>query len=227
MGDGGPIDPRWKWISDRVVPLLKSKAEFFDKLVQTEEGETILKDFCTNESTMKLFFAAAAKEMFVWTELPSNHKKKCVYVLKKSECTLDEKKVDDIFDQVVVGDLNKELLENMHTTLNKVYLPIISNARNTTVRRRRRCAQRRARRARPPAARPPRRAESLPGRASAGWSCAPSVPRPPPASPARVPMRRRRPPCGDTPTWDDAGGAALLPCGRRRWRRGGAPMAGE
>lgn len=52
-------------------------------------------------------------------------------MLKTAEVKLDEKKLDQLFNQVVVGDLNAALLEGMHGVLRNVYLPIISNPKNT------------------------------------------------------------------------------------------------
>ena len=65
--------------------------------------------------------------MTLWGTPPANYKKKIVYCLKPVDVKLEESKVGDMFDQVVVGDLNAGLLESLHGALRNVYLPIITN----------------------------------------------------------------------------------------------------
>ena len=65
--------------------------------------------------------------MTLWETPPANYKKKIVYCLKPVDVKLEESKVGDMFDQVVVGDLNAGLLESLHGALRNVYLPIITN----------------------------------------------------------------------------------------------------
>ena len=68
-----------QWIADRVCPLLKgAKVENFLKLYLTEEGETILKRFVSDETCITLFFGASLKDMSVWESAPPAQNKKKV-----------------------------------------------------------------------------------------------------------------------------------------------------
>ena len=129
MAEGGPKDPRLAFIAERVCALLRSKDELFFKLAESEEGE-IINTFANSDSCTKLFFTAGAKDMQVFETIPVNQKKKVCYVLKTADVKLDDKKLDLLFSQVVVGDLNAALLESMHGVLRNVYLPILSNPKN-------------------------------------------------------------------------------------------------
>jgi dynein heavy chain len=130
MAEGGPQDPRLQYISDRVCTLLRSKDEFFRKLADAEEGE-VIRNFVNSDSVNKLFFTAGAKDIAVYETIPPNYKKKVAFVLKTKEAKIDEKDLSLLFNQIVVGDLNSALLEGMHGVMRNVYLPIISNPRNT------------------------------------------------------------------------------------------------
>ena len=131
MGDVVP-DKRVDWIRDRVVPLLKSRNEFFDKMLNTEDGE-LVRRFCNEEGVTKMFFVAGAKDMMVSEHQPDDKqtKKKCVFALKLAEVKFDEKKVDDMFDKCVVADLSPAVLSHFYQLLRSVYLPVLSNADNT------------------------------------------------------------------------------------------------
>ena len=126
-----PLEPRLKWISDRVCALLKAKPELFEKIYVTEEGETLLKRFINDDSCTRIFFLGGAKEMTCSEAFPQAGKKKVVFCQKTKECKLDEKSMDNVFDQCVVGDINAPLLQAMQGMLGSVYLPILSNAENT------------------------------------------------------------------------------------------------
>ena len=133
--DEAPLDVRVEKICDRVVPLLKSKPEFFRKLYQTEEGETIIKSFVNDEGSTRMFFLAGPKDIQVSTKPPDEKqtKKKSVFCIKTAEVKFDEKKLDEMFDKCIVGDLSPSLLQNMHGLLKNVYLPLVSNPRNMEV----------------------------------------------------------------------------------------------
>jgi dynein heavy chain len=131
MAEERPPDARVNWIQEKVCGLLRCKTELFQKLMGLEaEGDLILR-FCNDESTRMLFFGGGAKEMTVWDKFPASYKKKVVYLLKPAEVKLDEKKLELLFEQVVVGDLNAGLLESLHGTLRDVYLPLFTNPKNT------------------------------------------------------------------------------------------------
>ena len=97
----------------------------------TEEGETLLKRFINDDSCTRIFFLGGAKEMTCSEAFPQAGKKKVVFCQKTKECKLDEKSMDNVFDQCVVGDINAPLLQAMQGMLGSVYLPILSNAENT------------------------------------------------------------------------------------------------
>jgi len=123
-----PADTRMKWLEDRICGLLRAKPELFQKIVQSEDDGDKLKQFCNEETPTQLFFAGGAKEITMTETFPANHRKKIVYLQKVAETKLTEA---NIFDEVVVGDLNAPLLESLHGMLRNVYLPIISNPDNT------------------------------------------------------------------------------------------------
>ena len=132
MGDDVPLDPRAKWIGDRVCGLLRCKVEFFEKLWQVEEGGgDVVKKFLDDDACMHLFFFATAKELTVAETIPTQQKKKVAYCQKTAEVKLDAKSLDVLFDQCVIGCLNQPLLDSMHNMLRYVYLPIISKPQNT------------------------------------------------------------------------------------------------
>ena len=126
--EDGPVDPRIKWLEERICGLLRAKPELFQKIVKSEEDGDKLKRFCNDETPTQLFFAGGAKEMTMTETFPANHRKKIVYVQKVAETKLSEA---NMFDEVIVGDLNAPLLESLHGMLRNVYLPIISNPENT------------------------------------------------------------------------------------------------
>ena len=132
MGDGLPPDKRIDWIRERVIILCKAKADLFDKMLQTEEGELVRK-FVSDESTNRIFFVAGAKDMTVTEKMPDEKqtKKKAVYALKTKECKFDEKKMDEMMDNCVVGDLSPQILQNFYNMMRAVYLPILKNPKNT------------------------------------------------------------------------------------------------
>ena len=131
MADG-PIDPRMTFLEQKVCGLLRAKPELFQKLVASEEEGDKVRRFVNDDSCMTIFFQGGAKEMTVYLDQPPPHnKKKVAFVQKTGEHKLDEKKPETWFDQVVTGDLNAPLLESMHGMLRNVYLPIISNPKNT------------------------------------------------------------------------------------------------
>lgn len=133
MGDGMPADLRISYIESRVLALTKSKSELFQKMLGTEEADCVRR-FVNEEGCNRLFFTAAAKDMFVTEKLPdAKQKKKVVLVMKTAEVKYDEKKVDEMFDTVIVTDLLPAVLNSFHETLRCVYLPILTNPRNTTV----------------------------------------------------------------------------------------------
>ena len=132
MGDDVPKDARCDWLEARVVPLLKSKSEFFQKLLATEEAD-IIRKFVNDEHPQRLFFNAGPKDILVSDKPPDDKqtKKKCVFVLKTGEHKFTEEKVHEMLDKVIVGDLSPTLLQNLHGLLRNVYLPLISNPKNT------------------------------------------------------------------------------------------------
>jgi dynein heavy chain len=132
MGDGPPPDLCALWIRDKICPLLKSKPELFDKLYASEEGE-LIRTFVGSDGCMKLFFLATTKDMSVTDKLPDDKqtKKKAVFVVKTAECVFDEKKVEEMANKIVVGDLSPAMLNNFHALMRNVYLPIMSNPKNT------------------------------------------------------------------------------------------------
>ena len=127
MADPVPITPVLKFLQDRVCGLLRVKTDFFAKMLENEDYQNLVMGFVNDESTTKLFFGGAAKDMIVWAAPPANYKKKVAYVLKPVECKLEDKNVPIMFNQVCVGCLNSALLESLHGSLRNVYLPIISN----------------------------------------------------------------------------------------------------
>ena len=129
--DAPPPDDRVKWIEARIVPMLKSKPETWAKMIATEDYGDQVRRFCNDDSTNRLFFAGGAKEIVCWENVPNNHKKKVVFILKPKDVKLDEKKLNLLPSQVVVGDLNGPLLENLHAALRCVYLPVMTNPKNT------------------------------------------------------------------------------------------------
>ena len=76
MADPVYVPPPVAFVRDRVCALLRTKPEFFDKLFAVEETEALIKSFVFEESTMRIFFGASAKEMTVWTQPPPTYKKK-------------------------------------------------------------------------------------------------------------------------------------------------------
>jgi len=131
MGDDYVSDKRIEWIRDRVVPLLKTKPEYFDKLTTTEEGE-VIKRFVNEDGITKLFFTAGAKDMTVSEKQPDDKsKKKAVFAFKTGEYKYDEKKLDEMFDTCICADMSPLMLNNLYGTLRNVYLPILSNPNNT------------------------------------------------------------------------------------------------
>ena len=126
----GIKDERMDWLCERVVASLKSKADKFEKLVQTEEGD-IIKSFMDNESKSKLFFIDGAKEMSVFEIPPANTKKKVFFCMKPEEVKIN---TNEIASQIVCGDLPTALLENFWSVLEGVYLPVLSNPKNQHVR---------------------------------------------------------------------------------------------
>ena len=91
----------------------------------------MIRRFCNDESFMRIFFAGSAKEITVMEAIPAANKKKIVFCQKTGEHKFDEKKLEQMFAQCVVGDFNGPFLENMHAVLRSVYLPILSNPKNT------------------------------------------------------------------------------------------------
>ena len=128
MGDA-PADKRIDFLRDRIVQLLKCKPELFDALLKTEEGE-LIKRFLNDGGCTRIFFSAGPKDMFVTEKLPDDKqtKKKAIFAMKLAEdVKFDEKKMDEMFDLCMVGDLSPAMLNNLYNTLRSVYLPIITN----------------------------------------------------------------------------------------------------
>jgi hypothetical protein len=128
MGDA-PTDKRIDFLRDRIVQLLKCKPELFDALLKTEEGE-LIKRFLNDGGCTRIFFSAGPKDMFVTEKLPDDKqtKKKAIFAMKLAEdVKFDEKKMDEMFDLCMVGDLSPAMLNNLYNTLRSVYLPIITN----------------------------------------------------------------------------------------------------
>ena len=150
--DDAPLDARLKIIDERVSPLLKSKSELFNKLAQTEEGGELLLRFVNDDSCMRIFFTAGAKDMAVTDKFPDEKmtKKKVAFCLKTAEVKFDEKKLDEMLNKLVIGDVSPSMLQNLHGVLRHVYLPLLRNPKNTVV-----CCSPRPRSAPPPSRHPP------------------------------------------------------------------------
>lgn len=128
MADEAPLEPRVAWLSDRICGLLRAKPELFKKLFDSEEEGEKIKSFVNDSGKLTLFFWATAKEMNVGDTIPPQHKKKVVYLQKTSEVALDAKSLETLFDQVIVGDLNAQLLESYNRMLRHVYHPLITGS---------------------------------------------------------------------------------------------------
>ena len=95
-------DTRILWMRDKICGLLRGKFELFDKLFNVEEEGDKIKRFVNEDSCQLIFFTGTAKDMAVYSAFPMAHRKKVVFFQKTHDYKLDEKKMDDVLDHVVV-----------------------------------------------------------------------------------------------------------------------------
>ena len=133
MGDEMPPDVRLDYIMSKVTPLIKANKGMWDKMMAVEEMGDMVNSFVNSEGVMKLFFLGGAKDMTVQDKLPDDKmtKKKVAYCIKTDEIKFDEKKMDWMFEYMVIGDLSPALLPHFHGLLRNVYLPVMSNPRKS------------------------------------------------------------------------------------------------
>jgi len=121
-------DPRLPWLTDKVSALIKVPkiGEKFIKMATSEDSGAPLASFLNDEDNHRLFIIDGAKDMACFKNPPVNTKKKLTYFMKMGDMKLEAKNMSSL----MMGDLSPKLLENMHSVLEGVYLPIMSNAKN-------------------------------------------------------------------------------------------------
>eukprot|EP00741_Cyanophora_paradoxa_P005992 tig00000955_g5810.t1 len=128
-GEGGGEDPRIKWFEERVMASLKPKPEKWKGTVTSAEGGRAFSEFMDNSETRRfLIYDDGGKDALKATcGAPTSIKRKGLYFLKKRAATLT---IDNLKEEVIVGDLTTNVLQQLSLISQEVLLPLLSNTKN-------------------------------------------------------------------------------------------------
>ena len=122
------VDPK-KWIESRVRTCFKHiKNEKLKKAFASEPNKQSMEEFCSNKMVPTLFFVGDA--LLATNELPSSlpKRQKVVYFLKLQ--ITGEVTGENILEEVASGEFNDNMVNNLETVLERVFVPLVGNHAN-------------------------------------------------------------------------------------------------
>jgi dynein heavy chain len=122
-----PADARVLWFEDKVCAALKLKNDKFKKLLSVGENVETIYQFLDKEHNTLIFYLNQKEDLIPAVQFPSLLKKKSIYFLKRQP---GASVVDKLDTELILGDLPPNPLEFLSTTLEEVYLPLLSNPKN-------------------------------------------------------------------------------------------------
>ncbi|XP_066570660.1 dynein axonemal heavy chain 11 [Amia ocellicauda] len=122
-------DDRVKFVAHRICQCFKIQSEKWDKYIALEEHQKLLQDFLEQDAGKMLLFyissaglQAAAQE----ANVSADFKHRAVYVLKKGAGAV----LHDYRKALLFGMMSPALLEQVSTSVEKIFVPVLSNKRN-------------------------------------------------------------------------------------------------
>ncbi|MBN3313097.1 DYHC protein, partial [Atractosteus spatula] len=123
-------DERVQFVANKLCQSLKVKSEKWDRYIALEENQTLLNDFLERDTNRMLVFyitsaglLAASREV----NLRCYCKHRGVYVLKKRAGCIHS---DNYKTSLLFGTVSLSLLEQVSSTVEKIFVPVLSNRRN-------------------------------------------------------------------------------------------------
>ncbi|KAL6489651.1 hypothetical protein MHYP_G00033920 [Metynnis hypsauchen] len=118
-------DPRAKFVGQKVVQVLRVRAELWDRFCSEEQNQNLLSDFFENPVRLMIFSASSV--LTAATEVCSLPGSRCLYVLKKENVPVLSENCRNV---LLFGLLSPSLLTQLSNSVDKVCLPLLSNKKN-------------------------------------------------------------------------------------------------
>nr|XP_015213314.1 PREDICTED: dynein heavy chain 11, axonemal [Lepisosteus oculatus] len=121
-------DERVQFVANKLCQSLKVKSEKWDSYIALEENQAVLSDFLERDTNrMLVFYITSAGLLAATREVSADCKHRGVYVLKKRAGCVHS---DNYKTSLLFGTVSLSLLEQVSSTVEKIFVPVLSNRRN-------------------------------------------------------------------------------------------------
>ncbi|CAF2910762.1 unnamed protein product [Rotaria sp. Silwood2] len=124
-------DLRVHFIADYLIKSLRLRADKWAKMIQIEEQNRTILDFCEKpQPTLLVFHVNPAGNLIVGTSFPSSLKSKACFFDKKSPEPIQRESKEKVAAALNFGDLSNAALEQLQIYVNDVVRPLLTTPQN-------------------------------------------------------------------------------------------------